>query len=186
MKLKINIERADNGAELQIVEKVEADYAQRRDTGWSSVADWMLARFGGHVGAAMRRGGIEVEDGQPITLESLAELIRARSGLDIKELSADGVSKAVEERLARALSEQLGVPVTQVFDADALRAQVKAGLLEHLTRGGGAGILTYATTHRVRDTAALLAAGKEPSDKQKAQARLRQRKYRRTHKLQWI
>ena len=147
------------------------------------IANFALARYDLRVRATLRRAGIQIDDEGPLTVEVILQKVRsAFEGLDIQELSPDGLRDAIDAQLAKQLSERLGFEVSTVFDAAAAREQVKQQVLQALQDGAGAGILKGRTLHSLRMAATLSRAG---PDARAALNRAYARKYRKHHAQTW-
>jgi hypothetical protein len=155
------------------------------DNGWESVADWVIARYDLRVRARLAAMGLDVDSEGPITVDAIRQAVQSKSGLEIEEMTPEGITNAVNKKLASELSQVLGFEVSTVFDAEALKAEVKEQVLQSLSGGSGAGIITGDTLEELKAAATFARAGLVGDEKIKAQNRYRQKKYRRKHIQIW-
>ena len=153
--------------------------------GWEAVADWALNRYDTRVRARLRVMGIDVPDDGPLTVQNMLEAVRSKSGLDIVDLTPQGVTDAVDKRLAVELSRALGFEVSTVFNQDALKLEVKGRVLELLADGRGGAVVSGRSLTSLRAAATFAAQGFGPDERKKAQNRFKQKKYRKSNKLVW-
>lgn len=149
------------------------------------VVDFLLRKNEVLIRARFKRLGLEIPEDTEISVEAIVDLVRVKTGLDVQELTPDGIMRAVDGQLAAQLSEKLGLTVDTVFDVDAAKEQVKAQLLEKLANGDGAGILNGPALTRLRAVATFQRAGFTPKEMSNAYNRIYQKRYRRTHKEIW-
>lgn len=186
--MKINTDRASAGLALDFARNVYGAIKEGGDVG-PAVRDEMvrqaIARFTPHVAAALRRAGLDVPDGEPLNIETIIAAINAKTGLDIQTMDPDGIAAAVNDRIASRLSEVLGVTVTNVTDAAALREEVKAAALEAIQSGRANALVSAATIRKVRKAATWARAGVAPDDRRRWLSRWYAAKYRVNNKLVW-
>lgn len=152
---------------------------------WEPVADWALARYDTRIRAVLRKKGLDIQDDGPLTVESLKLTIERRSGLEIAELTTEGVAAAFDKRLAAELSRVLGLEITGVFDQVALKEQIKQQVVQKLANGSGGALIKGDTLEALKVAATFARAGLSGVEKQRAMNRYRQKKYRRNHRLTW-
>jgi hypothetical protein len=175
-----------NRGNVGVGERVkEETIAEGQSSGWEAVADWVIARYDVRVRARLAAMGLEVDGEGPITVDAIREAVQAKSGLQIDELTPEGITEAVNKKLASELSAVLGFEVSTVFDSEALKSEVKEQVLQALAGGHGAGIIAGDTLEELKAAATFARAGLVGDEKRKAQARYRQKKYRRTHSQIW-
>lgn len=183
-------ERWDNGiqnkiSEIRIPEGVDIEQPGMLEGLAVSAADLALTYYDRRIRAHFARAGIDI--GQDVlTVEAIRKKIDAASGLDIVELSARGISEAIERQLAAQLSELLGFVVTKVFDTDALQEEVKAHVVARLVDGEGGGILKGRALSRLRNEATWARAGISAYERRQISNRWYQRKYRKKHDQTWV
>lgn len=187
--MKIALDRADSGIVWEWAQGIYAELKAGRDVG-PAVRDGLIAaalvKCQPHVTAALRRVGIDLPTDEPLTLESIRNAINDKTGLDIADLSEDGVTAAIDAQLARRLSDKLGIEVTSVRDPDALREQVKAAAIDAIRSGRANALISRATINRVRVAATWARAGVPVDERAQYLARWYQKKYRRKHKQAWL
>lgn len=179
----MNIFKTARGNE-GIAERINEAARSGQSDGWEGVADWALNRYDTRVRARLRIMGLDVPDSGPLTVQTLKDVVRAKSGLDIEDLTPEGVSLALDKRLAAELSRELGFEVSTVFNTDSLRIEVKSGVMAALDAGRG-GPLHGDTLEDLRAVATFVRAGLVGDDRRKALNRYKQKKYRRNNKQIW-
>lgn len=150
-----------------------------------SVVDFALNRYDERIRAKLKRLGLDVPDDGPFTVQTISDNIKAHSGLELDSLTKEGVMQAVDGALSREFSEKFGVTVSSVFNAETLKSEVKAALLEKIQDGTAYGFVKGPLLRKVREIAALRRAGKTGEDGKKLRNAAYQKKYRRTHKSVW-
>ena len=186
--MKIAVRRADSGLALDMARNI---YESIKDGGEVSeaVRDEMvnqaIERFTPHVAAALRRAGIDVPEGEKLSLETIRQIINAKTGLDIEELTEESIAQAVDAKMAARLSEVLGVEVSTVLDAETLKEEVKAGALEAIQSGRATKLISAAMIRAVRAAATWKRAGVPVDERRKYLQRWYAKKYRRTHRQVW-
>lgn len=153
---------------------------------YESVADWIFDRYDLRIRARFARMGLKMPEDGPLTVESIRDMVRARSGLEIEELTPDGVMRAVDQQLAAQLSERLGFTVSTVFDVETVKAEVKAQVLEKLANGEGAGVIKGRSLRKLRAVATFARAGWTVPEAQKVLNRIYQKRYRRRNVEKWV
>lgn len=150
----------------------------------AAIADSAILIFEERVRASMARAGVELPPG-PINSMSLLVVLRSKTGIDVRELSQDGVREAVKERMASAVEEVLGVRV----DLDAgLDEIVHAAALAAVESGRGNALVSLRMAKMLRRAAAMKAAGIDPTrlELRRASNRVAARKYRARNKFTWV
>lgn len=149
-----------------------------------AIADSIGAVFEGRIRAALRRAGIDLPDG-PVTVQTLLGLVRDRSGLDVQEVSADGIRDAIQARLRAAVVDLLGVDVDLTAGRDAVIRQAAAAALE---TGRPNRLVGVVALRQLRAVAAAAAVGLDttPAGLRRAQVRIAQRKYRARNRFKWV
>jgi hypothetical protein len=153
--------------------------------GWERVADWALDRYSLRIRARLEAMGLVVDADGPLTVDAIKDAVRAKTGLDIQDLTPDGVAKALDEKLAREVSGLLRLEVSTVFDTEALKSEIKSQVIERVGGGSGAGVINRATLERLKSAATYARAGVVGDEKKREQARVRQKKYRHNHRQIW-
>jgi hypothetical protein len=171
--------RGDAGIGERVKEQLQA---AGQAQGWEGVADWALQRYDVRVRAKLRRIGLDVPEDGPLTIESIKDTINRRTGLDVQDLSVEGLREAFDKRLAVELSEALGVEVSTVFDSEAMQEQVKTAVIAKLAEGGGGSIIRGRNMTLLRASATFARAGLSQAARIQAMNRIYQKRYRRSHK----
>jgi hypothetical protein len=181
-------ERANAGAARRFDEAMAAlpEGAEPDTSVYEAVADWVFDKYDLRIRAKLARVGLKLPEDGPLTVEAVRDLVRSRSGLELEDLTPDAIMKAVDAELAKQLSERLGFTVSTVFDAEVVKAEVKAQLLEKLANGDGAGILKGRALTRLRSVATFARAGFTPDEAKKVMNRIYQKRYRRRNKEVWV
>lgn len=148
-------------------------------------ADLALTYYDKRIRAFFRRAGIDIGEAV-LTVESIRQKIESASGLEINDLSQQGIADAIEKRLAGQVSELLGFTVTRVFDAVELQEQVKSHVISRLIDGEGGGVLKGRVLHQLRVAASWERAGISSQERRRILSRHYQRKYRKHHDQTWI
>lgn len=156
-----------------------------RDAVTEAVADAAIKRYQDKIINGFRRAGIEIAPDEPLTAQTLAGVVAERTGLELESLSPDAVMGAVDKLLAERLSQALGVPVTTVFDRDAMLASINAAVLEAIRSGRAAEFVNKTAMKAARRYMTFKRRGIGPEDAEKISARARQKKFRQTHRLVW-
>ena len=148
------------------------------------VADVALRHYDRRIRAYFARFGVDIGD-DVLTVESIREKVRAATGLEIEELTPQGIADALERPLAAAVSELMGFEITSVFDQGQFKEQVKAHVLARLIDGEGGGVLRGQTLHRLREAATYARAGAGPAERRRLLNRAYQRKFRKSNRQTW-
>lgn len=149
------------------------------------VANRALSYYDKRIRAHFAKHGIDIGD-DILTVESIREKVEASTGLQISELTAEGVLEALERPLAKSVSELLGFAVTKVFDRVEFELQVREHVKRRLIDGEGGGVLTGQVLHDLRDAATWNQAGLSSSERRRILNRAYQRKYRKEHAQTWV
>jgi hypothetical protein len=147
-----------------------------------ALIDAALWRYETRVRAVLLRAGIDVPQTGPLTVASVRETVRRLTGLELSELTPEGIMRSVDAKLSAQLSERLGFVVSTVFDAQKAREEVKAQVLVSLADGHGSGVIKGRVLHELRTVATFT---REGADRKKVMARVYQKRYRRQHVQRW-
>lgn len=149
-----------------------------------AIADSIGALFEDKIRAALSRAGLELPPGA-VTVQSLLELVKTRSGLDVEDATAEGIRDALQARLRAAVSELLGVDVDLTAGRDAVIRQAAAAALE---TGRPNKLVGVVALRQLRAVAAATAAEVDstPAGLRRAQVRIAQRKYRARNGFKWV
>lgn len=143
--------------------------------------DSAIERYQGHIAAMLRRGGFDVEDGEPITIDLLMERISAATGLELDDLSIESITSAVDSLAAERLSSALGIDVSTVMDTGTLLDELEAGAVAAFA-DGASGLVSSRLYNQARNAATWARLG---VDKKQVQNVLAQRKYRQSNIYDW-
>ncbi|MDM0119024.1 hypothetical protein [Variovorax arabinosiphilus] len=146
-----------------------------------------LERYGPNIRAALRKAGLNFPDERELTPDAVKELVAEQSGLDIDNLTGDGVADAIDGLLSQRLTAVLGVPIQSVLNAEGLKAAVEAGVKEAVANGTAERLLTAGLTKAARRAATWRRAGiTEKVEQRKVLNAWYQKKYARKHQQVWI
>lgn len=191
MGLKIRRLRVDKGSWNDLIDAAYENYKARgresiKEAFSEAIADKVLQRYQVKIAAGFRRAGVEIEDGEPLTAEKLLTIIKDRTGLEINNLSPEGVMSAVDRLLSERLSAAMGVTVTTVFDRQAMMAAMDESVKQAIRDGRAAEFIGKHAMRAARKYATFKRRGIEsPEDHRRIMLAWYQKKYRRTHRLVW-
>ena len=148
------------------------------------VLDAAIERYSDKLTAALRRAGVEIEDGAVMDVETITELVSRFSGFEIEDLSADGIIAAVDAKLVERLQAALGVTVSTVINTDVLLSDLEAAAVEAFESGAG-GLVSRAMYARARAAATWARAGYGQGERKAVQNALNQRRYRKSNVEVW-
>lgn len=191
MGLKIRKLRVDKGSWNDLIDAAYENYKARgresiKEAFSEAIADKVLQRYQVKIAAGFRRAGVEIEDGEPLTAEKLLTIIKDRTGLEINNLSPEGVMSAVDRLLSERLSAAMGVTVTTVFDRQAMMAAMEESVKQAIRDGRAAEFIGKHAMRAARKYATFKRRGIEsPEDHRRIMLAWYQKKYRRTHRLVW-
>lgn len=191
MGLKIRKLRVDKGSWNDLIDAAYENYKARgresiKEAFSEAIADKVLQRYQVKIAAGFRRAGVEIEDGEPLTAEKLLTIIKDRTGLEINNLSPEGVMSAVDRLLSERLSAAMGVTVTTVFDRQAMMEAMEESVKQAIRDGRAAEFIGKHAMRAARKYATFKRRGIEsPEDHRRIMLAWYQKKYRRTHRLVW-
>lgn len=148
-----------------------------------------IDRYSDKITAAMRRGGVDIEDGEPLTEDKLRDILAEQMGVakeTLDGLNSESILAEIDREASARLSDALGFDVGSLLDADALAANIEAGLTERLEGMLDEQIERYlpaATIKRLRVAATWARSG---LDKRTVQNTLAQRAWRQSNKLVYV
>ena len=149
------------------------------------LVDLAIQRYSGNIAAMLRKGGFDVEDGAELTAESITALVSQRTGLDLSDLSEDGIKRAVDKLASERLSAYLGITVTTVLDVDSLKQQIEDAVAESISNGTALKLISRQIRSRASTAATFTRAGYSQEDRRKLFMQIAQTKWRRLNKLVW-
>ena len=143
-----------------------------------------INRYSDKISAMLRRGGIEIEDGEPLGAAKLLEVLGAALGYDLEDLSESGFVGAVDAEISRRVSEAIGFEVSSVLDAGALASDIEAALIERV-EGGAGGLVSARLLKRLKEAATWSRAGYDAESRRKVLMSVAQRRYRQSNRMVW-
>lgn len=144
-----------------------------------------IERYSDKISAMLRRGGIEIEDGEPLNAAKLLEVLGAALGYDLDDISESGIVGAVDAQISRRVSEAIGFEVVSVLDAGGLASDIEAALIERVSGGGAGGLVSLGLLKRLKDAGTWSRAGYDAESKRKVLLSVAQRRYRRSNRMVW-
>lgn len=187
--MKIAMQRARAGMELDIVESIYDRWHAGGDLGQSLIDELVqraIDRWSEKILHAMQRAGLEVDAAEPLTSQSIAAAISAKTGLDMDDLTPEKVAAAADGRMSSELSRALGVEVSSVLDPVALKAQLIAGAMDAVQSGRATSLMPKATINSLRMAASWGRAGvSDKLERRRIMANWYAKKYRRKHRQVW-
>lgn len=181
--------RANRGAINDLIDDAWASYKAHGRESWAdafkeATANKVVQRYETKIRNGFKRAGVELPEGE-LTLQSMEDVIKDRTGLELDGLSPDSVMAAVDKLLSARLSQAIGVPVSTVFDKDAMLESINAAVLEAIRSGRAAEFVNKAAMHAARRYMTYKRRGIDAADAKKLAARAAQKRYRATHRLVW-
>lgn len=150
-----------------------------------AAADLAIKRYDEKIRNGFARAGVPLPAGE-LNAQTMLGIVQQQTGLELQNLSADGIVQAVDKLLSQRLSQALGVTVATVMDKDAMIASINAAVVQAIRDGRAGEFVNRHALHAARRYAAFKNAGIGPENAAKIAARMRARKYRKTHKLVWL
>lgn len=145
-----------------------------------------IDRYSDKITAAMRRGGVDIEDGEQLTENKLRDILAEQMGVakeTLNGLNPDAILAEIDREASARLSDALGFDVGSILDTDALAANIEAGLTERIESMLDDQLEKYlpaATIKRLRVAATWARSG---LDRRTVQNTLAQRAWRESNKL---
>lgn len=149
------------------------------------LTDRILARYDGKIRALFGRAGVEVGEGETINKAWLLQRLTDSLGVPVEDITPEAIMGAVDRGLAARLSEVLRVPVSTVMDMERLKADVREGVILALQDGRAADLIYDTALAAARRWATWQRHG-DDLDPKTVQNNQAQKKYRKTHRLQWV
>lgn len=191
MAMKIRRLRVDKGSWNDLIDAAYEHYKAGgresiRDAFTQAVADKVIRRYQAKIVAGFARAGVVIDPDQVLTAEGLMTIIADRTGLEITNMTPEGVTAAVDKMLSERLSAALGVPVSTVMDRQAMMASMEEGIKQAIRDGRAAEFISAHTMRAARQYATFKRRGIEgPDMHRQIMLRWYQKKYRRNNKLVW-
>lgn len=182
--------RASRGAVNDLIEVAYAHYKAHGRDSWAdafkeAAADKVIQRYEEKIRNGFKRAGLELPEGE-LTQETMLGVVSAQTGLELATLNPDAVMAAVDKLLAARLSGALGVQVNTVMDRDALMASINSAVVASIQSGRAGEWLSGKVYTAARRAATYARRNITTETAEVLDARRRQKKFRRTHKLKWI
>ena len=188
--LNIRTDRANGGLRGDILEAVADNYfvnGMSLQDSITAVQDQIIQaavdRYSDKIASALARAGLVIDG--PLTVDSIKAAIVEKSGLDLSDLSPDGMLNAVDSMAARRLSDELGVEIATVRGAN-LGETIKAGVAQAVADGRAAKLIGRSLSNQVRKVATWNRAGIDPVTAAKIANAKYQKKFRHFYKEVWI
>lgn len=186
--------RADDGLRYRLDKAVEQGHKNRMNgmdnTAYFSnaakaIGDWYIEKHHEHIAAALRKYGIELEDGV-ITVDSLVKTVSSYAEIKIDSLTPDAIRDAVMRAASARISEYLGVTVDLKSGYVDWQQVAIAAAAQAVATGRANRIVSAQTLHRLQTSRAFQAAGiMTAAERKRAKNRIYQREYRKTHRQVW-
>lgn len=188
--LGIMTDRANAGLRNDIIEQIADAYfvdglsmQEAIDQVQDALVQKALDRYSDKIRAALARAGLTVEG--DLSVESITAAIAEKSGLEITDLSPDGMVTAADKLAAKRLSAELGIEVASVMQGNleqSLIEGVRAGL-----QNGSIPLVGARLTKQARAEMTWRREGFENAeDRRKVNNAIYQKRYRRRNKEVWI
>ena len=155
------------------------------DSAINILLDAGINRYSDKLTAMLRRGGVEIEDGEKIDAETVGKLLSRGLDYDLDDLSEGGVISAVDTEVSRRVSEVIGFEVASVLDAEALASELEAAIVERVGAGGASGLVSAKLLKRLKDAATWSRAGYDDFDRRRVLMSVAQRRYRQSNRMVW-
>lgn len=187
-KLIANV-RVSRGAVNDLIDRAWEHYKANGRDNWGdafkeAAADQVISRYEVKIRNGFARAGLELPPGE-LSQDVMLQVVREQSGLELDNLNPDAVMAAVDKLLSKRLSQALDVTVTTVFDKDAMLQSINQAVIQAIRDGRGAQWLTGKAYKAARRMQTLRLRGVTEEAAAAMDLRRRQKKFRRTHKLEW-
>lgn len=189
--LNIKTDRANGGLRGDILEAILDNYfvnGMSIQESLNAVQDQIIQagidRYADKIGNALARAGLVIDG--PLSVEAIKAAVVEKSGLDLSDLSPEGMLGAVDSLAARRLSDEIGIEVASIRGAD-LGETIKAGVAQAVAEGRAAKLLGRAMSGKVRKLATWNRAGVAvPVQSTRIAQKVYQKRYRRRNKEVWV
>ncbi len=181
--------RASRGAINDLIDSAYEHYKEHGRESWidafrEAAADKVLQRYDEKIRNGFERAGLTLPEGE-LTQANMLSLVGEQTGLELSNLDPDAVMKAVDKLLSERLGAHLGVPITSVFDKQALLQSVNAAVVQAIQSGRAQAWISAKSYTAARRYATYKRRNIDKPTAEVLDARARQKKYRRTHVLKW-
>ncbi len=163
------------------------DFGVALERASGQLVEEVAARYSDRIRNALRRAGLQVEEGEVLTPDKIKEIVGQQAGIDFQDLQADGIVAGMDRLLSKKLSAMIGIEVTTVADGAALRGAVEVGLKEALLNGTAERLITEVLRKRARSAATWAREGvTNKADRERLERRAYQIAYAETHSQVWV
>lgn len=188
MKLVLT-RRATEGSVRDVINAVWERYSAGEDLQPAiadAVADVVIKRYEVKMRNGFARAGVELGEDEPLNADTLKRIISQRTGLALESLTPADIVQAVDKELAARLSEKLGTPLTTVLNKETLIAELREYVAEELRSGRAAALVSRRALQAAKRMGTIKRMGSDDVELGRARNREYQKRYRRTHKQQWV
>lgn len=145
-----------------------------------------LERYGDSIRAALRRAGFEIEDGDTLDANTIADLIREKTGLEFASLNSAAVIEYIDRQMSAKLSEMTGIQISTVYDAQALKEQMKEGVRQAILSDTAEKLLMRGLSAAAKKVVTWRRYGYTTKEsRRKVMQRLYSKRYAETHRQVW-
>jgi hypothetical protein len=145
-----------------------------------------VARYSDKIGSMLRRGGFDVADGEVLTVGKIVQLVSYKTGLELDDLSEEGILKAVDKWAAQRLSAEIGFAVSTVLNAETLKAEIDDAVREAISSGAALALIPMGARAKASRVASWVRAGYDAGSQRKVMMAIAQKKYRRGNRMVWV
>ena len=161
------------------------------NTAWEKVQDEVVQevseRYSARIARALRRAGLQVADDDVLTPDRVRELISEQAGIDLQELSVEGVLEGIDHLASAKLSAAVGMPIDTMLTAEGFKQAIGAAVMEALRNGTAEAIIGDLLVKRARKAAQWKRENvTDPADQKRLEHRARQHKYAAKHSQMWV
>ena len=181
--------RVSRGSINELIDRAYDNYKENGRDSWGgafkeAAADMVIARHEEKIRNGFARAGLHLPEGE-LGQDEILAVVRDQTGLELDNLNPDAVMAAVDRLLSNRLSQALGVQVSTVFDQEAMIQSIQASVVQAIRDGRAGAWLSGKAYKAARRMATLKNRGVSEETWEILDARRRQKKFRRTHHLQW-
>lgn len=190
--LGVETMRDNSGMARDVLDLVIDQYAAGVDFNdcLESVRDQLTAkaleRYGDSIRAALRRAGFEIGDGETLDVNTIADLVREKTGLDFVSLDRAAVVDYVDKQMAAKLSEMTGIQISTVTDGQALKEQMKEGVRQAILSDTAEKLLMHGLSAAAKKVVTWRRYGYTTKEsRRKVMQRLYSKRYAEKHRQVW-
>ena len=163
------------------------DFSVALERASGQLVEEVAERYSDRIRNALRRAGLQVEDGDVLTPDKIREIVAEQAGIDLGDLQADGIVTGMDRLLSKKLSAMIGIEVTTIADGAALKAALEVGLKEALLNGTAERLITGVLRKRARAAATWAREGvTNKADRDRLTRRAYMIEYANTHSQVWV